>query len=350
VEDCAATGLICDAASTAACACPALPAPPAVRLVDPSAPRRAGIVPNGAPATACRFASLAPALAASSAGDAVEATGFAGTTVVFTEEAMTVPDGVTLKTSDVTPNTTSYLLQPSANVGASTFLTLRPGATVTGFEVRNTTATGVGLATSCAGAGDTAPVTVDTVKVTGIGAGAPPTRFANGVRHSGNCSFVLTASTVTGADDTGVLLTNVAASTALTMIGNVIQLNQANVTRYSIGPADRFGGGLVFYGTHAGTVVFQRNLVSANVGDQVLVYSPGSLDLSVAACGADSNTFACYGSGGVGLSSKFGTVAVPHTVWQNDLPAAGTDYFTEAGATITGAATQSCARATAACP
>jgi hypothetical protein len=352
-EDCAAAGLACEPAGGAACACPALAGPPYLRQADPSPPPRAGLVPNGAPAGGCRFTTLAPALAASAAGDTVEATGFAGTTVVFTEDALTVPDGVTLKTSDATPSTNSYLLQPSASVAGSTFLTLRPGASISGLEVRNTSATGVGLATSCAGTGDTAAVTVDTVKVTGLGAGAPPARFANGVRHSGNCSLALTNSTITGADDTGVLLTNVAASTTLTMTGNVIQLNQANVTPYSIGPASRHGGGLVFSGaTHAGTVTFQRNLLSSNAGDQVLVFTAGTLDLSPTSqsC-ADANTFACYGPAGAGISARFSTnVFVGYTAWSVDFPTAGIDFFADSGVTIAGWQTQQCARYTAACP
>ncbi len=321
----------------------AIPSWPHSRFADSSAPRRAGLAVNGAQVPLCRHASLTAALAVAATGDTVKATGFVVAPVVFTEEAITVPAGVRLTTADEPLGTTSYVIEPAAAVGAAPFVTLRPGATLSGFGVRNTTASGAGVGTSCAGAGDVALVTVDTVTISGLGTGTPQFRFSNGLRHAGNCSLVLKGSTVEDANDTGVLITGVAAETSLTMTGNLIQRNQANVTQYAIGPApDRTCGGLVFIGTVPGTVVFSANSLLSNAGDQVLVFSAGTLNLSTPLCDDNSNTIACYSSSGVGLSSKAGTVNMAHTVWWNPIPAEGVDYVVAPGAVVSDATNLAC--------
>lgn len=351
VDDCGLVGLSCGAGSTPACVCPAHLESPVVLHVDPAAASRPGLVRNGALTSACRYLTLGDALSAAAAGNTVKAVGYAGAPVVFTEPPLAVPDGVAVVTDDATPTPANYVMEPSAAVGAGTFVTLRPGASLSGFSVRNTSATGAGVETSCPGTGDVATVTVDGVRISGLGAGAAPApRFSNGLRHGGNCSLTLTNSTVEGANDTGVLVTGAAASTSLTMTGNLIQLNQANVTPYSIGTSDRFGGGLIVFGVHPGTVAFKSNQFLANAGDQILVFSPGTLDLSTPACTAESNVVACYTAPGVGVSSRFGTLNVAHTSWQNDLPAVDVDFVVATGATISGATTQSCGHFTGACP
>jgi len=359
VEDCAGASLVCDPGAAgppevaAACLCPPHLESPVVLHADPSAATRPNLARNGAlEPSSCRYVSLAAAVAGASSGNTVKAIGYAGTPVTFTEGPFTIPEGVSVTTDDATPTPGNYVVEPSAAVGAATFVTLRPGASATGVTFRNTTASGVGIETNCTDAGDTATVTLETIQIAGLGTGggAAPPRFANGLRHGGNCPLVLSGSTVEGADDTGVLITDAASSTSLTMIGNLIQLNQANVTSYTIGSSDRSGGGLVIYGTHPGTVTFLRNVFLSNAGDQVLIFSPGTLDLSTPGCGADSNTFACYAAPGVGLSSRFGTVNVAHSFWQNDLPVAGTDFVAATGATIVGAGGLSCGGFTEVCP
>lgn len=351
VEGCGSLGLACAVGAGPACACPPHLESPVVLHADPAAETRPGLVRNGASTPACRYLTLADALAAATSGDTVRAAGFAGVPVVFTEGPLLVPDGVAVGTDDAAPDPTHYVVEPAAAVGASAFVTLRPGASLSGLTIRNVGASGAGVETSCAGAADTAAVTLDTVHVIGLGSGATPPRFSNGVRHGGNCSLALTGSTVEGADDTGVIIADAAASTSLTMTGNLIRSNQANVTSYTIGATDRAGGGLVFFGVAPGAVTFTGNRLLANAGDQVLVFSPGvDLDLSTPACGAASNTFACYAAPGVGVSSRFGTVTVAHAYWAGDLPSSGADFVAAAGAVIAGATTQACGAAAEACP
>jgi hypothetical protein len=261
-----------------------------------------------------------------------------------------VADGVSVATDDPLPDPTHYALEPSGAVGAAAFVTLGPGTSLSGFTIRNTGATGVGIETSCAGPGDVDAVTVGAVRVQGLGGGAGPPRFSNGLRHGGNCSLAVTGSTFEGANDTGVLITDAAASTSLTMTDNLIQRNKANVTAYTIGTPDRSCGGLVFYGAHPGTVTFKQNRLLGNAGDQLLVFSPGTLVLSTSFCDADANVIACYTAPGVGLSSRFGMVKVAHSYWKVDLPVSGVDFLAASGAVIDGPTTQPCGQFTEACP
>lgn len=351
-EDCAISQLSCSPGTPAACTCPSPSQSPVVLHADPGAQTRPSLVRTGVlDPSICRYKAMSEALAAASSGAIVKAVGFAGTPVVFTEGPFTVPAGVEVTTDDATPTPANYVVEPSAAVATSTFISMKPGARLAGLTIRNTSASGVGVAIDCPGVGDTAPITLDSVHVIGEGTGTPAPRFSNGLRHGGNCSLVLTNSTVEGANDTGVLITDAAAATSLTMTGNLIHRNLANVTPYTIGASDRYGGGLVIFGaTHPDTVTFQRNQLSSNAGDQILIFSPGTLDLSTAACGVDSNTITCYTAPGVGLSSRFGTVNVAHSYWQNDLPAVGIDFLAAAGATIAGATTLACGAASISCP
>jgi hypothetical protein len=87
-------------------------------------------------------------------------------------------------------------------------------------------------------------------------------------------------------------------------------------------------------------VTFSANRLLSNAGDQVLVFSAGTVDLSTPACDASANLLACYPSG-VAISSKAGTVNVAHTTWGATIPAAGVDFVLEGGAVLLGA-TQAC--------
>ncbi|MBK9516790.1 MAG: hypothetical protein IPO09_05420 [Anaeromyxobacter sp.] len=354
-EACGASQLLCTPGAPAACTCPPVATSPATYYVDSGAPRKAGLEVNGAEAPHCRFTTVAAALRGPAlggpavAGDTVKATGFASAPVEFTEEALVVPAGVTLTTSELPLGTASYVLQPAAGVGTGTFITLGPGATLSGFQVRNTTATGVGVATGCPLAGDTAQATVDTVRISGLGTGATPVRFANGLRHTGNCSLAVRDSTIEEADRAGVFIDSPASATSLDLSGNLIQRNQGNGPTYTIVPYPaRKGGGLVFNGTLPSAVTFGRNKVLSNVGDQVLVFSSGTLDLSGSVCDANSNTIACYTTG-VGLAVKAGVVNVGFTVWGSDVPTTPVDYLFQAGATVDGM-TNTCVKFAGPCP
>lgn len=355
-EDCAAAGLTCTAGAPAACTCPPPAASPVVRHADPSADPAAASRPGLAPSGAleppfCRYPTLAAALAVSAQGDQVQAVGYAGTPVVFTEPALTVPRGVTLFTDDAAPTPAHYVIEPDPGVGSAAAVTLRPLATLRGFEVRNAVATGAGIATDCADPADTEVVSILDVQVTGLGPGPGLARFANGLRHGGYCPLVLRASTFTGANDGGVLVADADPAATLTMTDNRVASNQANVTKYTIGAADRRGGGIVFLRTLPGTVLFRGNKVLGNAGDQVLVFSTSALDLSGLSCdaGGAANTFACYASG-VGVSSKASVVNAAYNHWQATIPTPGVDYLAGPGADVAGASTQACTVSSETCP
>jgi hypothetical protein len=340
---CTPGGLACAGGAQPACACPPHTESPVVLLADPAAATVAGLVRNGAATSACRFLTLGDALAGAPAGAIVRAAGYAGTPVVFTEPPLTIAAGVSVTTDDATPNPANYVIEPSAAVGTSTLVSMKPGAKLAGFEVRNVSASGVGVETSCTEVSDTATVTIDAVRITGLGTGTtPPPRFKFGVRHSspGYCSLSMTGATIGGASDTGVLISNVAPASTLTIASSVIQGNQGGGTDFTIGPAPaRKAGGIAFVGALPGTVDFRANRVLGNAGDQILVFSTGTLDLSRTTCGPDANVIACYAAG-VGLSSKAGVVMAGFSTWSSPAPAAGTDYIQESGE-ITGL-TQTC--------
>jgi len=343
VDDCAADLLACPDGAAPACVCPPHLESPVVLHADPNAATRQGLVRNGAAVSVCRYLSLDDVLTVATSGNTVKAVGFSGVPVTFTEPPLTIPAGVSVTTDDATPTPANYVVEPSAAVGTSTFISMKPGAKLAGFEVRNVSASGVGVETNCTEVGDTATVTIDAVQITGLGTGTtPPPRFKFGVRHSspGHCSLSLTGATIGGASDTGVLISNVAPASTLTIASSVIQGNQGGGTDFTIGPGPaRKAGGIAFVGALPGTVDFRANRVLGNAGDQILVFSTGTLDVSRTACGPDANVIACYASG-VGLSSKAGVVKAGFSTWSSPAPSAGTDYIQESGE-ITGL-TQTC--------
>jgi len=348
-DDCAGAGLLCDA-GVGSCACPPLGAAPFTLFADSTAPRKLGLSPNGAESPAvCRYASLGAAVAAAGSGDMVKATGYVAAPVVFTEGALTVKAGVALTTADAPLTTTHYVIEPAASVGSAAFISLGAGAMLSGFEIRNLGASGVALATSCAGGGDTAAVSIGTVLVTALGTGASPPRFANGLRHSGNCSLSVVGCTFQGAADGGVVVDSPAAATSLTLSGSTIR-NNLGTTLFTVSAVDRLAGGLVFKGALPGTVTFRGNSVLSNQGDQIMVFASGSLDLSAPACGtSDTNTLACYTGIGVAVASKAAAVNTAHTSWNNAIPALNKDYVVDTGGSVSGD-TQACAAFAGTCP
>jgi hypothetical protein len=203
VLDCTASGLVCGAG---ACVCPSNGTNTWVADSAAGSAAGASVGPTGIAAPAqCRFRSLADALAAATAhgpGATVRLSGWSaatpGGTATFVEPgALVVGAGVAVTTDDATPGTAHYAVTTAAPL-AVPLLTLGPGASLSGFEIRNQGATGAAVETACPAPSDVAAVSLDTVLVTGA-AGSPPVRFASGVRVTGHCPATLSSVTVTGA-------------------------------------------------------------------------------------------------------------------------------------------------------
>jgi hypothetical protein len=191
------------------------------------------------------------------------------------------------------------VIQPDASVTTGPFISLAPGATLSGFELRTNGATGDAITTSCL----TAPqVTIDTVNVNGTGAA----KFKTGIHHSGICSLSVNNATITGVGDTGIVLDG--GGPAVSLTNNVITGNDATRQYTFPGPIVRHGGGIVVSSTVPSPFVFHGNQVYANKGDQIVVaVGSGTLDLRGGAligdCGVTSNVIRCYdtAAGGKGI-------------------------------------------------
>lgn len=355
--DCAAGGLVCEAV-TATCACPPNVGPDFFADAVAGSATSATPRPTGVESPAgCRFASLADALDQANMrgpGSAVKATGWAsslpgGVMTFAATGALSVGPGVTLTTADAPPRTDHYVVTAPDTAGTP-FITLAAGAALSGFEVRNTACTANAIQSNCGTRTDT--VTIQAVKVTGTGAGTPSPRFNTGLFHSGICSLLLGASSISGASDSGVVLDNMAAATSATLRDNLISDNDAT-TQYLVGGTSRRGGGIVLFGSLPGTLLFRGNRICRNVWDQVLVKASGNVSLSggtdATACGATSNFIGYYpfpaGGTGVGIATAATSVDVAYDQWLVSVPVSGTDYI---GNVINTNLT--CAPATITCP
>lgn len=351
VEDCSGSGLACTgSAPSASCACPPVEGSPRTLFADALTEPVPGLVATGANVPGCRFSSLGAAIEAASDGDTVKATGADLGPMVFKEGPLTVRPGMTLTTTDAPPAPGNYVIEPTDAVGTSTLVTLRPGATFAGFVVRNTTASGAGLATSCPDLADTAEVTVEAVHVGGLGTGDPAPRFLHGLAHSGRCSLSLRDSIIEGAADSGVHVLSQSTTATLIMTGNTVQRNKG-ATAYRINGIDRLAGGVALRGSAPSAVTFTGNKVLGNEGDQVVVFMSGTLNMSSPACGGSSNVLACYAAPGVGISTAASLVDVTNMAWARPvielLP--DQDYVVATGSTLAGT-TQGCGAFTGACP
>jgi hypothetical protein len=341
--DCAEKGLYCDAsATTDTCACPALGGTDDVfadaiggsLLLDP-------VPPTGLETPAlCRFKSVTEALLQTGSGTGhmvVRATGWtgpAGPPVIFAEAGpISIPAGVTLTTSDAPLTTNNYVLQAPDTGPASSFVSLAAGATLSGWEVRNESATADAIGTNC-GTG-TAMVIVDSVKVSGTGPGVSPAKFKAGIHFSDNlCSLSVNAATISGVSDTAILLDGGGPSVSLT--NNVITGNSA-ASVYTISPSiERRGGGIVVWGTIPSSFVFHGNQVYGNQGDQILVGAgSGALNLTggaaSGACGVTSNVIRCYDAStsgkGVYAAGPPLEVKVDYNEWPTAFPNKPVDAF-----------------------
>ncbi len=345
----------------------------------------------------CRFRSLGDALGAAATYAAgppartatVRAAGRSGGTMAFSGEQfpLLVKHGVTLTTDDVPPAAGGYVvdLDNAAQVPAA--VRVEEDASVSGFLVRPSTAGGAlaGVEVSCALPGADR-VRISSVAVDGKGALATAV-VARGVDVTGLCSadlvdvrvdrvtgagvylesagtaagapaLSLYRATVTGAGDTGIQVRLDAQNghPSLSIISSEVTAN----TGALYGAGQRRAGGVLFYGANPSSLTFHGNRVHGNQGDQVVVYSTFSWDMSggaaAAACGVTSNILACYdvARNGVGLAlATAGTVDARFNSWANEPPTAGTDYFVAAGGTInaTGTGSDVCSSVPAAsCP
>jgi len=211
--DCSAAGLACRAG---ACACPENPGPVFVADAVSGSAATASPAPTGVSSPAsCRFRTLTDALGAANArgpGSIVRAAGWtaAGGTVSFAEPgAIAVGEGVTLATDDATPTPAHYAVATAASLPGP-FVTLRPGSSISGLELRNATSTGAGVETACAAPVDAAAVALSGLRIVAA-AGSPAVRFAAGVRLAGHCPTTLASVVVEGAA-TGIAVEAGAAS------------------------------------------------------------------------------------------------------------------------------------------
>ena len=283
VTDCATSSLLC---SDGACTCPAHAG--ATWYADAVSGSASGATPRPtgvqSPA-ACRFRSLNDALAAASAagGTVVQAVGWSaatpGATVVFSEPgALVVGPGVTLG-SDAPSGVSSRYAVTTAAALSTAFVTLGPGASLSGLEVRNAAATGPGVETSCRGAGDVAPVSLSDVSVSGAGGGSPAARFAAGIRVTGNCPANLASVSVTGAA-IGLLVDAAAAGvessaalstfTAATVAGIEVDEGRLALTGGTV-TGNAVGAAVGSAGTGAPALSATGTTFSDNAGDAVLV-------------------------------------------------------------------------------
>jgi hypothetical protein len=354
-SDCAAQGLVC---APSGCLCPAPSGGILFADAASGSSPSASPPPSGAPAPArCRFSTLGDALAAAATGGAstVRASGWSASlpdgVMTFAEAGpLSVPAGVTLTTDEDPPVALHYAVSAPATPGATAFVTLAPGSTLSGLVVRNAGSTSTGIASACAGGSGT--VRIRAVSVVGSSGEVLPTRFLHGVLHSGTCSLELLDSVIAGASDAGLVVENVAADATVTLLRNTITGNQAT-SEFLISGEVRRGGGVLFSGAlpTGASLVFQGNRVYANQRDQILAYTSGPLSLAgglaPSACGTTSNFIGCYadGTGGVGISTVATGLDVSFNQWQVIPIVEGRDYVgTLVGTNLT------CARLPFTCP
>jgi len=236
--DCAASSLVC---SAGACVCRANAGPEYVADAVNGSPAGGPPNPTGldSPA-ACRYRTLTDALAAAGVhgpGSTVRARGWSasvpGGVVVFTEPgALSIGAGVTVTTDDAVPAVDHYAITtPAALTGA--FVTVGPGSSIAGFEIRNGASTGAGVLTSCPSAADSAPVSLSAVTISAASSGTPVARFGSGVHVTGYCPVSMSGVAI--ADAVAGILAEAEAPT--TMTGGAVTGNETGVAIGAAGAA-----------------------------------------------------------------------------------------------------------------
>ena len=281
--NCATSSLVC---SAGACACPANPGP--VFHADAAGGSDAGAIPAPTGAAAppqCRYRSLTAALASASvlgAGATAKAAGWSaalpGGVMLFSEPGpLSIGAGVTLATDDASPTTTHYAVTTAAPL-TGPFLSIGPGGSLSGYEIRNGASTGGGVQTACPAPADSAAVSMWTVRIAAASGGAPVVRFGSGVHVTGYCPATMANVTVDGAA-TGILVESAPLVESTAAAAHVTGSTVAGVSvvegriSFTGGLVDLNAEGVSIGATGAGAPSFSATgtTFSSNAGDAIYV-------------------------------------------------------------------------------
>ena len=190
--DCATSSLVC---SAGACVCPANPRAGVrggrgerVAGGGPAESHRARITRGVPLPDADRRADLGESARLRSDGPGQGMVGLGpGGVVVFSEPgALSIGAGVTVTTDDAVPAIGHYAISTAAALTGA-FVTVGPGSSVSGFEIRNEASTGAGVVTSCPTAADIGPVTLSAVAISAASSGTS----CRSLRERGACHRLL---------------------------------------------------------------------------------------------------------------------------------------------------------------
>ncbi|MCX5731319.1 MAG: hypothetical protein NTY18_08225 [Deltaproteobacteria bacterium] len=201
-----------------------------------------------------------------------------GGVMLFTEPgALSIGAGVTLTTDDAS-TTTHYAMTTAAPL-AGPFLSIGPGGSLSGFEIRNDASSGAGVQTACPAPANTASVSVSTVRIAAASGATPVVRFGSGVHVTGSCPATMANLTVDGAA-TGIL---VESAPPVESTATAVHVTGSTVVGVSVVEGGRisFTGGLVDFNakgvsigaTGAGAPSFSAigTTFSSNTGDAIYV-------------------------------------------------------------------------------
>ncbi len=234
---CSSQQKLCGTRSGApACECPANPGPDF--FADSDSGSATDALPYATGVTNppdCRIKTLTQALskAASyasgppSRSSAVRATGWSSGQKLFAKAKgeifpLDVATGVTLGTDGAGAIPGSYAIavdDASASVGVQ----LASAASLVGFVVANSLATGDAVALACAS--NAAPAHVSAVQINGKGAASPFPKMANGVNAQGACGASLDAVAVSEVAQAGLLVNSATTSVSTSVSGGTFSSN-----------------------------------------------------------------------------------------------------------------------------
>jgi len=184
---------------------------------------------------------------------------------------------VTLTTDDPSPTTSHYALTTAATL-AGPFLSIGPGGSLSGFEIRDAASSGAGVQTACLAAADTASVSMSTVRIVAASGGTPIVRFGSGVQVTGYCPVSMTNVTVDGAA-TGILVESAplveSTATAAHVTGSTVvgvSVLEGKIS-FTGGLLDLNAEGVSIGATGAGAPSFSATgtTLSGNTGDAIYV-------------------------------------------------------------------------------
>ena len=198
--------------------------------------------------------------------------------MLFSEPgALSIGAGVTLTTDDPSPTTSHYAVTSAAPL-AGPFVSIGPGGSLSGFEIRDAASSGAGVQTVCLAAADTASVSVSTVRIVAASGGTPIVRFGSGVQVTGYCPVSMTNVTVDGAA-TGILVESAplveSTATAAHVTGSTVvgvSVLEGKIS-FTGGLLDLNAEGVSIGATGAGAPSFSAigTTFSGNTGDAIYV-------------------------------------------------------------------------------